>query len=293
MKDRRIARRDRLNRDERVYRLLGCELTYHGGLPEVDETLAFEIHVDGHAQQADVRLMFFHYDCLIQGQPRLTVRRGQAGFFTDAELAASAGCLWTPEEQEIVANPRLAPPVVAQVPAQLDAQALRAFAQGRPFEAFGEAFDLTRSHVRSPRIATDRMLLLDRIVDADSTTIVTAYEQRIRKLEARKIELSEHIAKCGQPVKAFEETFQTAINFLGNPQKLWESERVEDKRLCLKLVFADRLPYRRGEGFRTPKTTLPFKVLGDFQSGNFELARPGGFEPPTHGVEIRCSIQLS
>ena len=129
--------------------------------------------------------------------------------------------------------------------------------------------------------------LLDRIVDADSTTIVTAYEQRIRKLEARKIELSEHIAKCGRPVKAFEETFQTAINFLGNPQKLWESERVEDKRLCLKLVFADRLPYRRGEGFRTPKTTLPFKVLGDFQSGNFELARPGGFEPPTHGVEIR------
>jgi len=58
---------------------------------------------------------------------------------------------------------------------------------------------------------------LDRIVDADSTTIVTAYEQRIRKLEARKIKLSEKVAQCGRPVKGVEETFQTTIDFLGNP----------------------------------------------------------------------------
>ncbi|HEV2607428.1 MAG TPA: beta-ketoacyl synthase N-terminal-like domain-containing protein, partial [Xanthomonadaceae bacterium] len=54
---------DRLNKGERVYRLLGCELTYHGDLPAAGETMRFEIELDGHAAQGDVRLMFFHYDC--------------------------------------------------------------------------------------------------------------------------------------------------------------------------------------------------------------------------------------
>ncbi len=93
---------DLLNRGERVYRLLGCELTYHGDLPRAGETLRFGIHLDGHAAQDAVRLMFFHYDCTNGDRLQLTVRKGQAGFFTDAELAASAGCLWSPETQAIV-----------------------------------------------------------------------------------------------------------------------------------------------------------------------------------------------
>jgi hypothetical protein len=79
------------NRGERVYRLLGCELTYHGELPRPGETLVYDIHIDGHAQQGDIRLFFFHYDCRIDGELRLSVRHGQAGFFTDAELADSGG----------------------------------------------------------------------------------------------------------------------------------------------------------------------------------------------------------
>src|SRR5262249_50051301 len=46
---------DSLNRGSRVYRLLGCELTAHGELPRVGDTLTYEIHVDGHANQGDVR----------------------------------------------------------------------------------------------------------------------------------------------------------------------------------------------------------------------------------------------
>ncbi len=58
---------DRQNRGERVYRLLGCELTYHGELPKPGDTLVYDIHVDGHAKQGDIRLFFFHYDCRING----------------------------------------------------------------------------------------------------------------------------------------------------------------------------------------------------------------------------------
>lgn len=154
---------DALNKSERVYRLLGCELTYHGELPRAGETITFDIHLDGHAAQGDVRLMFFHYDCVNGDRKQLTVRNGQAGFFTDAELAGSAGCLWTPESQEIVANPRLDPPRATSTHTRFDRTALEAFANGDTHACFGAGFEFARTHTRSPRIQSGDMLLLDRV----------------------------------------------------------------------------------------------------------------------------------
>ncbi|MCO4770755.1 MAG: 1-acyl-sn-glycerol-3-phosphate acyltransferase, partial [Deltaproteobacteria bacterium] len=156
---------DFTNRGERVYRLLGCELTLHGPLPSPGETLQYAIHLDGHAAQGDIRLMFFHYDGFVDGVRRISVRQGQAGFFTDAELADSDGCLWTPEGQEIVANPRLAEPVVACTKTSFTPAEVRAFTDGRPWECFGPGFERTRTHTRTPRIQGGRMLFLDNGVD--------------------------------------------------------------------------------------------------------------------------------
>ena len=69
-----------------------------------------EIHVDSHAQQGDVRLFFFHYNCWVNGELRMSVRSGQAGFFTTEELANSAGVLWAPEAAEPKKDARLDPP---------------------------------------------------------------------------------------------------------------------------------------------------------------------------------------
>lgn len=154
---------DAHNRGERVYRLLGCELTYHGDLPALGDTLHFDIRLDGHAAQGDVRLMFFHYDCHNGGRQQLSVRQGQAGFFTAAELAASAGCLWSPEQQAIVPEPQLDPPAVACQLAALDRARLEAFAAGDSTGCFGPGFELARTHTRSPAIQAGRMLLLDRV----------------------------------------------------------------------------------------------------------------------------------
>ncbi|MBK6688717.1 MAG: polyketide synthase dehydratase domain-containing protein [Deltaproteobacteria bacterium] len=158
---------DRYNRGERVYRLLGCELTYHGDAPTPGETLEYQIHVDGHAQQGDIRLFFFHYDCTVNGQKRLSVRQGQAGFFSDQELAESAGVLWSPETQEIVKEPRLDPPAIPGAPSAYDEAALQAFAEGRGADCFGEGFEYLRTHVRTPRIPTGDLLLLDRVTRLD------------------------------------------------------------------------------------------------------------------------------
>ncbi len=121
--------------------------------------------------------------------------------------------------------------------------------------------------------------LLDRIVDTQSTTVITAFEQRIEKLEKARFALQENIASIGQPVRAFDETFRTAMDFLASPWKLWHSDRLEDKRAVLKLTFADQLAYVRNEGFRTAETTLPFKVLGGLNSVENRMAEREGFEP--------------
>ncbi len=145
--------------DDRVYRLLGCELTFHGDLPRPGETLSFEIHIDGHAELDGVRLMFFHYDCFAGDDLRLTVRGGQAGFFTDRELAVSAGVRWVPTAHP-PEDASVDPPAVAGAPAAFDTDAVRAFADGDLARCFGPGWRATRGHVRTPRIADGDLLLL-------------------------------------------------------------------------------------------------------------------------------------
>jgi 3-oxoacyl-(acyl-carrier-protein) synthase/3-hydroxymyristoyl/3-hydroxydecanoyl-(acyl carrier protein) dehydratase len=160
---------DRLNRGERVYRLLGCEMTFHAGpggvLPRPGETLKYAISVDGHAAQGDVRLFFFHYDCTLGGAARLSVRGGQAGFFTDEELAASSGVLWDPSADR-PSDPQDPPPIDVGR-ATYDAACVRALAQGRPWECFGPSHDAARAHVRTPNLPAGRLALLGEVTDFD------------------------------------------------------------------------------------------------------------------------------
>ncbi|WP_437690370.1 beta-ketoacyl synthase N-terminal-like domain-containing protein [Sorangium sp. So ce176] len=151
------------NRGERVYRLLGCELTFYGGLPRPGDTLVYDIHVDGHAKHGDVRLFFFHYDCHIGGELRLKTRKGQAGFFTDEELADSGGVLWDAETAEPAAAARLDPPrIPCQKPA-FDRADILAFAAGDGAAAFGPGFERLRTHVQTPRISAPPMLFFDSV----------------------------------------------------------------------------------------------------------------------------------
>lgn len=144
-------------------------------------------------------------------------------------------------------------------------------------------------------VSIDRQIekLLDRILDADSPTVSKAFEQRIDTLEKERLLITEKVAQCGRPTGDFDASFRTAMDFLSNPWNLWNSDRLEDKRAVLKLTFADRLSYVRGEGFRTAETTLPFKVLDGFFGGESKMAPPRRFERPTYRLGGGCSIRLS
>ncbi|CAO4149002.1 hypothetical protein [Methylorubrum extorquens] len=103
-----------------------------------------------------------------------------------------------------------------------------------------------------------------------------ALEDKVQRLENDKLLLREKIKNSTTPPGDFERRLRTELDFVSSPWKLWKTGQIEDCRAVLKLTFAHSLCYERGEGFRTHIMTLPFKVLGDFFSGEMGMARPNG-----------------
>jgi site-specific DNA recombinase len=120
--------------------------------------------------------------------------------------------------------------------------------------------------------------LLERIIDASSANVIATYEKHISELETEKLVMTEKLQKAGKPRRSFDEMFELAINFLSNPQKLWDSRLLTDKRIVLKLAFNERLVYQRNSGFRTPVISSVFKALQGISTLNFQMAERERFE---------------
>jgi site-specific DNA recombinase len=135
--------------------------------------------------------------------------------------------------------------------------------------------------------------LMDRLVEADSESVIRAYEKRIGSLERERLVMREKIEKCGKLIDTYEESFEHSMNFLSSPWKIWENGSIEHRQTVLKLAFADQLSYDREHGFRTPEISLPFKALGDICGGKLEMAHPTRFELVTSAFGGQRSIQLS
>ncbi len=81
-------------------------------------------------------------------------------------------------------------------------------------------------------------------------------------LEERKALLAERIGNCGRPLKSFDASFRTALDFLANPYELLLSDSLDAKRAAVRLTFGDSLSYTRGQGFRTAQASAQFELLG-------------------------------
>ncbi len=155
---------DFLNRSERVYRLLGCELTIHNrDMPKVGDTIQYQIHIDAHANLGGTRMFFFRYDARVNGELMVSVRHGQAGFFSDAELANSDGVLWSAEQDTPKADARMDPPPCVSEKRAFSAEEVEAFAAGDVYRCFGPGFENTAAHQKPAKIPDGRMRLIDSV----------------------------------------------------------------------------------------------------------------------------------
>ncbi len=160
---------DFLNKGERVYRLLGCDLLYYGAPPKVGDTLCYQIHVDGHARMGEQRMFFFHYDCRVNGELVLSVRNGQAAFITHEEARNAGGVLWYPEtgEHKPIEESRLDPPDIVCKKNRFSREEVTAFSEGRGYACFGEGFELLETHSKTPKTPGGMMSLLHEVTDFD------------------------------------------------------------------------------------------------------------------------------
>ena len=122
--------------------------------------------------------------------------------------------------------------------------------------------------------------ILERILSASNATVIAAYEGRIESLERQRSLLEEKCAQKPPQSERFTEIIEHTLNFLANPWNLWASNQYNLKRLVLRLAFTDPIAYHRKEGYRTPKTSLPFKVLEGIRNGKSDLVRPRRLELP-------------
>ncbi|MEM6536202.1 MAG: recombinase family protein [Pseudomonadota bacterium] len=123
--------------------------------------------------------------------------------------------------------------------------------------------------------------IMERIMAADSPALITAYEEKIKMLEAKKTALHEAVIESGKPKQSFDALYRTACAFLANPWKLWESGVLAQQRLMLRLVFPQRLAYVRDGGYRTGEIAMPFRVLEGLRDNENGVVGPEGLEPPT------------
>ena len=119
--------------------------------------------------------------------------------------------------------------------------------------------------------------------------MVRRYEDRIVELEGKRALLAEKQAQRRKPKGKLDGTIRTAIAFLSNPLKLWQSDCLGDPNLTLRLVFASPLAYCRENGMRTADLTLPFKALANFDAEKGEMVEHSGIEPLTSCMPCRRS----
>ncbi len=148
-----------------VYRLLDAEVTFHAPLPEPGQVIRYDIHIERFFRQGDTWLFRFRFDGTVAGAPLISMRRGCAGFFTQAELEAGRGIVQTALETQAMPGRRADDwhaPVPMEKESYSDAQ-LEALREGDLAACFGARF--AGLPLKNPaRLPGGRMTLVHRIV---------------------------------------------------------------------------------------------------------------------------------
>ncbi len=131
--------------------------------------------------------------------------------------------------------------------------------------------------------------LLDRIVEATSPTVISAYETRLTKLEREKFVLAEREASALPPKGRLEEFIELSLEFLASPWNIYKNGDYATRQTVLRLAFVEPLQYSRNQGYRTPETSFPFKVLDGISGRKSKMVLPERIELSTSPLPRECS----
>lgn len=137
------------------------------------------------------------------------------------------------------------------------------------------------------RVRLEKESLLNRIVKAQSESVIKAYEQKIEALDYEEQIILEKLEDKETTKLDYGTAVDTVFEIIKKPSHIWGKGSYNDKRLVLKLVFADDLVYDPNSGYGTAELSIAlklFRLIGDQNSKDVET---GGIEPPCiKGLEI-------
>lgn len=113
--------------------------------------------------------------------------------------------------------------------------------------------------------------LLTRASKATNEQVAHAYEAQVERLSNQKLLLQERLSSVAQSRIDFETALDKVFTLLKNPYIKWDRGGIDDKRLVLKLVFAEKLVYDREKGFETAVLALPLRVFELNSAPKFQL----------------------
>lgn len=153
------------NRGERVFRLLGMELSFSSPLPQVGDILRYDSHFEKEVRHDGTRLIFSNFECRIGDRLAIKIHKGQSGFFSEGELAKSEGILWdvATTEPKPLAESRLDAPAAITDKRVFSSADVNAFIEGRLSDCFGLPFVLGDTHVRTPTIPSGAMRFIQSV----------------------------------------------------------------------------------------------------------------------------------
>ena len=163
---------------------------------------------------------------------------------------------------------------------------------------FADAWDIRLAKTDSERSEWRRQLtdadkqienLLDKIVDAQSTSVIRRFEERINELEKHKLLLEERVSKPLPKRERLEECMELSLKFLSSPWEVYEKGSHAAKQLVLRLAFSTPLTYHRKEMYGTTEFSFPFKVLEKISGQKSEMVLPERFELSTSPLPRGCS----
>ncbi len=160
---------DFLNKGERVYRLLDCELTFMDNVAMEGDTLRYEIKINSYARSGDGFLFFFEYDCFVGDKLVLTMRNGAAGFFSDEELDAGKGVIHTEAEKAARAKiqKQTFNALLACSKRSFSYQDMLALCEGDLTACFGNPAFAHRGLNPNLVYSAPKMLMIERITEVD------------------------------------------------------------------------------------------------------------------------------
>jgi len=156
------------NKSERIYRLLGCELTFLEEMEFGGQTLRYEIYIDSYAKKGEQLLFFFHYDCYVGDKKVLIMRNGCAGFFTDDELKDGKGVIHNDKDKAEFAKAQktVFKPLIENNKTQYNYQDMMKLVQGDVAGCFGEKYS-QQGRNPSLKFSPEKFLMIERITKID------------------------------------------------------------------------------------------------------------------------------